>query len=117
MRSTSIELIPSLDDLGVADTGQVGSKAANLGELKRAGLPVPDGVVVTTQALSRALGSAGLDASASPEAVAAMALTPISSLPFPLPRRGWEVVPSQCGRPELPRIFPEPRTRGSTRQC
>ena len=45
MNSTSIGLIRSLDDVGVAETGQVGSKAANLGELKRAGFPVPVGVV------------------------------------------------------------------------
>mgnify|MGYP001793366288 CR=1 FL=1 len=35
-----------LDQVGRADAGQVGGKAANLGELKRAGLPVPDGFVL-----------------------------------------------------------------------
>jgi len=35
-----------LDQVGGADAGQVGSKAANLGELKKAGLSVPDGFVV-----------------------------------------------------------------------
>jgi pyruvate,water dikinase len=74
MKSTSMGLIRSLDDIGVAETGQVGSKAANLGELKRAGFPVPNGVVVTTEALSRALATAGLDAAATPEEVEAMAL-------------------------------------------
>jgi rifampicin phosphotransferase len=74
MESTSTGLVRSLDDIGLADIAQVGSKAANLGELKRAGLPVPEGVVITTEALSRALASAGLDAAASPEDVEAMAL-------------------------------------------
>jgi pyruvate,water dikinase len=40
----------------------VGGKAANLGELMRAGLPVPAGFVVTTTAYRRATSPAGLDA-------------------------------------------------------
>jgi pyruvate,water dikinase len=36
----------SLDQLVRFDSARAGSKAANLGELRRAGLPVPDGVVV-----------------------------------------------------------------------
>ena len=40
-----VSVIP-LDRVGARDAGRVGSKAANLGELKRAGLPVPDGFVV-----------------------------------------------------------------------
>lgn len=35
-----------LDELGAEDAPEVGGKAANLGELKRAGLTVPDGFVV-----------------------------------------------------------------------
>src|SRR5881409_3049698 len=35
-----------LGELTRADRDRVGSKAANLGELLRAGFPVPDGVVV-----------------------------------------------------------------------
>ena len=38
--------IVSLDRIGAADAAQVGGKAANLGELRAAGLPVPDGFVV-----------------------------------------------------------------------
>jgi pyruvate,water dikinase len=39
----------------------VGGKAANLGELIRAGLPVPPGVCVTTTAYARVAAGAGLD--------------------------------------------------------
>jgi phosphohistidine swiveling domain-containing protein len=35
-----------LDQVGVDDAGEVGAKAANLGELKRSGFAVPDGFVV-----------------------------------------------------------------------
>ena len=38
--------ILSLDQLGREDASRAGSKAANLGELMRAGLPVPPGVVL-----------------------------------------------------------------------
>jgi len=41
-----------LADFGQADLTQAGGKGANLGELVRAGLPVPDGFVVTTDAYS-----------------------------------------------------------------
>lgn len=41
--------------IGAADLSRVGGKGANLGELARAGLPVPDGFCVTTDAFRRAL--------------------------------------------------------------
>ena len=37
-------------ELGAADAARVGGKAAALGELARAGLPVPRGFVITTAA-------------------------------------------------------------------
>ncbi|MFI6595283.1 PEP/pyruvate-binding domain-containing protein [Nonomuraea sp. NPDC050536] len=40
---------------------EVGGKGANLGELTRAGLPVPPGWVLTTDAYARAAEAAGLD--------------------------------------------------------
>ncbi|HEX8968887.1 MAG TPA: PEP/pyruvate-binding domain-containing protein [Chloroflexota bacterium] len=58
--------IIGLDQLTGADAVRVGSKAANLGELRRAGLPVPDGLVVTgdadidVQAIARLLGDGPL---------------------------------------------------------
>jgi pyruvate,water dikinase len=45
---------------GRGDTGQAGGKGASLGELTRAGLPVPDGFVLTTSAYRAHLRHSGL---------------------------------------------------------
>lgn len=50
-----------LELVGAELLPEVGGKAANLGELMRAGLPVPAGFCLTTQAYRRATASAGLD--------------------------------------------------------
>src|SRR5687767_11574156 len=42
--------IKQFGELGSSDIDQAGGKAANLGELWRAGLPVPPGFVVLTEA-------------------------------------------------------------------
>ncbi|MEZ5419805.1 MAG: PEP/pyruvate-binding domain-containing protein [Vicinamibacterales bacterium] len=47
-------------DIGRADVAEVGGKGANLGELTRAGLPVPPGFVVTSHAFLAALDAAGI---------------------------------------------------------
>ncbi|HTY71363.1 MAG TPA: phosphoenolpyruvate synthase [Actinomycetes bacterium] len=52
--------IVDLHDVGRGDVAQVGGKAAGLGELMRAGLPVPPGFVVTAQAFLGALDDAGV---------------------------------------------------------
>jgi pyruvate,water dikinase len=54
-----IPVVP-LTDLGRADLAVAGGKGANLGELVRAGLPVPAGFVVTTDAYAAAVGAAHL---------------------------------------------------------
>jgi pyruvate,water dikinase len=54
-------LVRSLADVGAADVATVGGKGANLGELIRAGFPVPDGFVVTTLAYAVAAESGGVD--------------------------------------------------------
>ncbi|HUP73922.1 MAG TPA: phosphoenolpyruvate synthase [Acidimicrobiales bacterium] len=46
-------------ELRRGDTGIAGGKGANLGELRSAGLPAPDGFVVVAQAYLRALDEAG----------------------------------------------------------
>lgn len=51
-----------LESAGAELLSAVGGKAANLGELLRARLPVPAGFCLTTQAYRRATSSAGLDA-------------------------------------------------------
>ena len=53
-----MDYIKRFDEIGAADLAEVGGKAANLGELTRAGLPVPDGFVLTTAA-HRAAAAAG----------------------------------------------------------
>ena len=47
------------EDLGLDDADQVGGKAANLGELTRAGLAVPPGFAITAAAYLGALDAAG----------------------------------------------------------
>ena len=47
------------ENLGLADVGTVGGKGANLGELTSAGLPVPGGFVVTSEAYLAALDASG----------------------------------------------------------
>ncbi len=50
-----MELVRWLDDIKRDDTALVGGKGANLGELRRAGFPVPDGFVVTAEAFASAV--------------------------------------------------------------
>jgi pyruvate, water dikinase len=45
-----MEIVKWFEDLGKADVNKAGGKGANLGELVKAGLPVPGGFVVTAQA-------------------------------------------------------------------
>ena len=47
--------VRSLSDVGRADAASAGGKAASLGELARAGIPVPRGYVVTAAAFGRAM--------------------------------------------------------------
>jgi pyruvate,water dikinase len=54
-------LVLSLDAIGASDLERVGGKAANLGELLRAGFPVPDGFVLTTEAYRQAAQAAAVD--------------------------------------------------------
>ena len=48
------------DEIGLKDTGSVGGKGANLGELTAGGLPVPPGFVITGEAYLDAIGRAGI---------------------------------------------------------
>jgi pyruvate, water dikinase len=52
--------IVPLSDIGIDDVAVAGGKGANLGELARAGLPVPPGFVVTADAYLAALDAAGV---------------------------------------------------------
>ena len=53
--SPESKLIASIADVCKDDVALVGGKGANLGELTRAGIPVPPGFVVTVHAYSRLL--------------------------------------------------------------
>jgi pyruvate, water dikinase len=53
-------LVRSLDDVGLDDEATLGGKAANLGELLRADMPVPPGFVVTSAAFLGAMDAAGV---------------------------------------------------------
>jgi pyruvate,water dikinase len=54
------DLVAWFDELSKADVPRVGGKGANLGELTRAGLPVPPGFVVTAQAYLEAMDAGGV---------------------------------------------------------
>ncbi|HEV8654794.1 MAG TPA: PEP/pyruvate-binding domain-containing protein [Candidatus Limnocylindria bacterium] len=54
-------LVLPLSALGAGDIAVAGGKGANLGELIRAGFPVPDGFVITTDAYAAAARAAGVD--------------------------------------------------------
>ncbi len=59
MLQTIAAVIRRLDDVTLADVASVGGKGANLGELVRAGLPVPPGFVVTSAAYLEAIELSG----------------------------------------------------------
>ncbi|MDN5914050.1 MAG: phosphoenolpyruvate synthase [Pseudonocardia sp.] len=52
--------VRALPTLGRGDVGLAGGKGANLGELVRAGFPVPDGLVLTTDAYRAFVDGAGI---------------------------------------------------------
>jgi rifampicin phosphotransferase len=70
-RDTRTEYIARLREVGRADAGRVGAKAANLGEMAKSDFPVPDGFVVTVGGFGRFLAANGLDPRSPAEAVAA----------------------------------------------
>jgi len=119
-------------DLAEVDAGflpVVGGKAANLGELIRAGFPVPPGACVTTEAYRQVAASvaipfdilAGARGDALQRAAAAareaMRAAPIPAeirravvtrMPGSASRRRW-----RCGRRPPRRTFPPPASRAS----
>ena len=69
-----IDYVLSLADILPHDAERAGAKAAKLGELARAGFPVPDGFVLTTSAFDRFIAANVLGPDSSPEAVAAASM-------------------------------------------
>ncbi len=68
---TATDLVAWFGDLSKADVPRVGGKGANLGELTRAGIPVPPGFVVTADAYLRAMELNGVRAALQAEVAAA----------------------------------------------
>jgi len=56
-----VDYVRWFEELGRDDVAEVGGKGANLGEMTRAGLPVPPGFVVTVAAFHRFREATGLD--------------------------------------------------------
>lgn len=57
-----MDILKWFEELGKTDVAQVGGKGANLGEVTRAGLPVPPGFVITAQAYNFFVEASGLAA-------------------------------------------------------
>jgi len=57
-----MDVVKWFEELGSADVAQAGGKGANLGEITKAGLPVPPGFVVTAQAYQHFIKESGLRA-------------------------------------------------------
>ncbi|MDR7190316.1 pyruvate,water dikinase [Microbacterium sp. BE35] len=73
--------VVDLAELSVADLATVGGKAANLGELIRAGFDVPPGFCVTTAAYRRAVRGSAVESGTITDAAAARAA--VLEAPFP----------------------------------
>jgi len=70
-------LTVSLADTDRGAGALVGGKAANLGELARAGFPVPNGFVLTTHAYTLAAGAAAVDPARPAEAAERLRAAPV----------------------------------------
>src|SRR5438094_8853035 len=70
-------LVRSLDELTAADLPEAGGKGANLGNLRRAGFPVPDGFVITTAAYALAAEAAGVTGGTPATARVRLAASPV----------------------------------------
>src|SRR5512135_487106 len=75
MNATNTYIL-SLGEISAVDVKRAGAKAANLGELARAGFPVPPGIVLTTEAFRRFVAANGLGADSPAEAVNAAHFPP-----------------------------------------
>src|SRR3989442_11078805 len=70
-------LVRSLDELTATDLPDAGGKGANLGELIRAGFPVPDGFVISTSAYALAAEAAEVAPDAPASARVRLAASPV----------------------------------------
>ena len=73
----AVPLTVNLSEVDHEDTALAGGKGANLGDLKQAGFPVPDGFVLTTEAYGLAAGAAHVDPSRPAEAADRLRNSPV----------------------------------------
>ena len=107
----------SLTDIPYGNVECVGSKAAKLGELARAGFPVPDGFVLATSAFDRFLAANALGADSSPEAVAAATLPTDVVDALLAAAEALGDVPLAVRSSGVAEDLPKHPSPGSTRQC
>ncbi|QIG40947.1 phosphoenolpyruvate synthase [Microbacterium sp. 4R-513] len=74
-------LVVDLAELSADDLPRVGGKAANLGELIRAGFDVPPGFCITTQAYRRAVAGTAVEDGSAQDAAAARAAVLAAPIP------------------------------------
>lgn len=67
-------------ELTSTDTSKAGGKGSSLGEMTRAGIPVPPGFVVLTNAFERVMNHSGVDARSMPDDIAAEILESFRAL-------------------------------------
>ena len=72
-------LVRSLDELTAADLADAGGKGANLGDLRRAHFPVPDGFVITSAAYALAAEAAGVTGETPATARVRLVASPVPS--------------------------------------
>jgi pyruvate,water dikinase len=77
------DFIRRLPDIAIGDRRLAGGKGASLGELTRAGFPVPDGYVVTTAAFDQMLAASGAQPDGEIERAAASIRRRIENAPLP----------------------------------
>jgi pyruvate,water dikinase len=76
MKRKNIRYTIKLGELSREDIGCIGAKAANLSELMRVGLPIPDGFSLTTEAFQAFLDANSINAGSFAEKVEAAPLPP-----------------------------------------
>src|SRR3990172_7843311 len=104
------EYVLRLSDASRRDAPSAGVKAANLGELAAAGIPVPAGFVLTTAAFERFLASNGFGPGSSPEPSSQAGFLLKWPRPSPWPQPAWAIAPWPFDPPGSPKTCPGPPT-------
>ena len=111
-----IDYVLSLADILPHDAERTGAKAAKVGELMRAGFPVPDGCVLTINAFDRFLAANAFGPDSSPEAVAAASMPTVVVDALLAAAEVSGDVPWQSAHLGSPKTYLRPRSPGSTKR-